>query len=95
MAQRPFELARTRVTLFEALLRARDQRGGKYPILEDHERKVLSRLTLLARVGEILGSGLHRQETLHHVAHCVAQDAHAFARGTAFDLKHHLALKAR
>lgn len=42
MAQRPFELARTRVTLFEALLRARDQRGGKFPILEDHERKALT-----------------------------------------------------
>jgi len=42
MAHRPFELARTRVTLFEALLRARDARGGKFPILEDHERKVLS-----------------------------------------------------
>ncbi len=42
MAQRQFELARTRVTLFQALLRARDQRGGKYPILEDHERKILS-----------------------------------------------------
>jgi acyl-[acyl-carrier-protein]-phospholipid O-acyltransferase/long-chain-fatty-acid--[acyl-carrier-protein] ligase len=42
MAQRPFELARTRVTLFEALLRARDERGGKTKILEDHERRVLS-----------------------------------------------------
>jgi len=42
MSNRTFELARTRVTLFEALLRARDARGGKYPILEDHERKVLS-----------------------------------------------------
>lgn len=42
MAHRPFELARTRVTLFEALLRARDARGGKHRILEDHERKVLS-----------------------------------------------------
>jgi acyl-[acyl-carrier-protein]-phospholipid O-acyltransferase/long-chain-fatty-acid--[acyl-carrier-protein] ligase len=42
MGTRPFELARTRVTLFEALLRARDVRGGKFPILEDHERKVLS-----------------------------------------------------
>jgi len=42
MAQRPFELARTRVTLFEALLRARDEKGGKFKILEDHERKVLS-----------------------------------------------------
>jgi acyl-[acyl-carrier-protein]-phospholipid O-acyltransferase/long-chain-fatty-acid--[acyl-carrier-protein] ligase len=42
MAQRPFELARTRVTLFEALLRARDLRGGKHKILEDHERRVLT-----------------------------------------------------
>lgn len=42
MAQPSFELARTRVTLFEALLRARDKKGGKTPILEDHERKVLS-----------------------------------------------------
>jgi acyl-[acyl-carrier-protein]-phospholipid O-acyltransferase/long-chain-fatty-acid--[acyl-carrier-protein] ligase len=42
MAQRPFELARTRVTLFEALLRARDLKGGKTKILEDHERRVLS-----------------------------------------------------
>lgn len=42
MAQRPFELARTRVTLFEALLRARDERGGKAKILEDHDRRVLT-----------------------------------------------------
>jgi acyl-[acyl-carrier-protein]-phospholipid O-acyltransferase/long-chain-fatty-acid--[acyl-carrier-protein] ligase len=42
MAHRPFELARTRVTLFEALLRARDLRGGKHRILEDHERRVLT-----------------------------------------------------
>lgn len=42
MAHRPFELARTRVTLFEALLRARDLKGGKHKILEDHERRVLS-----------------------------------------------------
>ncbi|HEY6888859.1 MAG TPA: GAF domain-containing protein, partial [Solirubrobacter sp.] len=39
---------------------------------EDHERRALSRLTLLARVGEILGSGLHRQDTLHHVAELLA-----------------------
>ncbi len=38
MAQRSFELARTRVTLFEALLRARDLKGGKFKILEDHTR---------------------------------------------------------
>jgi acyl-[acyl-carrier-protein]-phospholipid O-acyltransferase/long-chain-fatty-acid--[acyl-carrier-protein] ligase len=42
MGHHPFELARTRVTLFEALLRARDVRGGKYKILEDHERKALT-----------------------------------------------------
>ncbi|MES1197625.1 MAG: AMP-binding protein, partial [Pseudomonadota bacterium] len=42
MPQRPFELARTRVNLFEALLRARNAKGGKTPILEDHERKALS-----------------------------------------------------
>lgn len=42
MAQRPFELTRTRVTLFEALLRAREAKGGKHKILEDHERRVLS-----------------------------------------------------
>jgi acyl-[acyl-carrier-protein]-phospholipid O-acyltransferase/long-chain-fatty-acid--[acyl-carrier-protein] ligase len=42
MAQRSFELARTRVTLFEALLRARDLKGGKHKIIEDHERKPLS-----------------------------------------------------
>ncbi len=42
MAHRSFELARTRVTLFEALLRARDTKGGKYKIVEDHERKPLS-----------------------------------------------------
>ncbi len=42
MGNRPFELARTRVTLFEALLRARDAKGGKFKVLEDHERKVLS-----------------------------------------------------
>ena len=40
--------------------------------MEDHERNALSRLTLLARVGEILGSGLRRQETLHHVAELLA-----------------------
>jgi acyl-[acyl-carrier-protein]-phospholipid O-acyltransferase / long-chain-fatty-acid--[acyl-carrier-protein] ligase len=42
MGNRPFELARTRVTLFQALLRARDAKGGKFKILEDHERKILS-----------------------------------------------------
>jgi len=42
MAHRSFELARTRVTLFEALLRARDMKGGKYQIIEDHDRKPMS-----------------------------------------------------
>jgi two-component system cell cycle sensor histidine kinase/response regulator CckA len=40
--------------------------------MEDHESNAVSRLTLLARVGEILGSGLRRQETLHHVAELLA-----------------------
>ncbi|NWG54561.1 MAG: AMP-binding protein [Hydrogenophilaceae bacterium] len=42
MGQRPFDVARTRVTLFEALLRSRRASGGKTPILEDHDRKVLT-----------------------------------------------------
>jgi acyl-[acyl-carrier-protein]-phospholipid O-acyltransferase / long-chain-fatty-acid--[acyl-carrier-protein] ligase len=42
MVQRPFDVSRTRVTLFDALLRARDEAGGKTPILEDHDRKVLT-----------------------------------------------------
>ncbi len=35
---------------------------------EEHERRALARLSLLARVGEILDLGLHRQETLSRVA---------------------------
>ncbi len=42
MTNRVFELARTRVSLFQALLRARDAKGGNFKILEDHERKILS-----------------------------------------------------
>ena len=42
MGKRPFDLARTRVTLFQALLRARDAKGGKFKIIEDHERKPLT-----------------------------------------------------
>jgi PAS domain S-box-containing protein len=34
----------------------------------DHQRNAVARLTLLARVGEILGSGLRREETLGRVA---------------------------
>jgi len=49
MTHHPFELARTRVTLFEALLRARDARGGKFKILEDHERKPLTYDDIIVR----------------------------------------------
>jgi acyl-[acyl-carrier-protein]-phospholipid O-acyltransferase / long-chain-fatty-acid--[acyl-carrier-protein] ligase len=42
MVQRRFEVARTRITLFDALLRARDEAGGKTKIIEDHDRKVLT-----------------------------------------------------
>ena len=42
MGTRPFDIARSRVTLFQALLRAREHRGGKFKILEDHERKQLT-----------------------------------------------------
>ncbi|MDX2277137.1 MAG: AMP-binding protein [Hyphomonadaceae bacterium] len=67
MAQKTFELARTRVTLFEALLRARDLRGGKFPILEDHERKVLSYDDILRAafaLGGKLDSLIRRSETV-------------------------------
>ncbi len=42
MGQRRFDVARTRITLFDALLRARVEAGGKVGILEDHDRKVLT-----------------------------------------------------
>ena len=42
MAQRPFDVSRTRITLFDALLRARREAGARTPVLEDHDRKVLS-----------------------------------------------------
>jgi acyl-[acyl-carrier-protein]-phospholipid O-acyltransferase/long-chain-fatty-acid--[acyl-carrier-protein] ligase len=42
MGHRPFEKAHAHVALFEALLRARAETGGKTPILEDHERKPVS-----------------------------------------------------
>ncbi|MGE0830482.1 MAG: AMP-binding protein [Hyphomonadaceae bacterium] len=42
MGQRPFDLARTRISLFEALLRGRRKAGGKTKIIEDHDRKPLS-----------------------------------------------------
>src|SRR5262249_29061124 len=52
-----FELSRTRVSLFEALLRARDAKGGKTPILEDHERRVLS-YDMLVQAAFALGGKL-------------------------------------
>jgi acyl-[acyl-carrier-protein]-phospholipid O-acyltransferase/long-chain-fatty-acid--[acyl-carrier-protein] ligase len=42
MGHRPFEKAHAHVSLFEALLRARAEKGGKTLILEDHERKPVS-----------------------------------------------------
>ena len=50
--------------------RCRDYAHGAVAVSgsDEHERDALARLTLLARVGEILGSGLRRQETLDRVA---------------------------
>jgi acyl-[acyl-carrier-protein]-phospholipid O-acyltransferase / long-chain-fatty-acid--[acyl-carrier-protein] ligase len=42
MAAMPFDIQRTRMTLFDALLRARAKAGGKMGVLEDQDRKVLS-----------------------------------------------------
>jgi acyl-[acyl-carrier-protein]-phospholipid O-acyltransferase / long-chain-fatty-acid--[acyl-carrier-protein] ligase len=42
MTEQNFDLALTRVSVFEALIRIRKIKGGKTPILEDHDRKVLS-----------------------------------------------------
>ena len=67
MGIRPFDITRTRVTLFQALLRARDERGGKYKILEDHERKPLSYDDILVRVfalGGKLDTLIKRNETV-------------------------------
>ncbi len=66
MGTRPFELARTRLTLFQALLRARDAKGGKFKILEDHERKPLSYDDIITRVfalGGKLEGLIKRRET--------------------------------
>ena len=51
---------------------------------DEHERGALARLTLLARVGAILGSGLRRQETLEHVADLLVP---GFAAWCAIDLE--------
>jgi PAS domain S-box-containing protein len=51
--------------------------------LDDHERGAAARLTLLARVGAILGSGLRRQETLERVADLLVP---VFAAWCAIDL---------
>jgi acyl-[acyl-carrier-protein]-phospholipid O-acyltransferase/long-chain-fatty-acid--[acyl-carrier-protein] ligase len=42
MAAEPFDTSRTRMNLFDALLRARAQAGGGKGVLEDQDRKVLS-----------------------------------------------------
>lgn len=42
MGQRRFDVARTRITLFDALLRAKAECGGSKVILEDHDRKPLT-----------------------------------------------------
>ncbi|HWA00800.1 MAG TPA: AMP-binding protein [Caulobacterales bacterium] len=60
MALRPFELGRTRVNLFEALLRARTAKGGKTPILEDHDRRALSYDDII-RAAFALGGRLKRR----------------------------------
>ena len=67
MSHHPFDLARTRVTLFEALLRARDKKGGKFPILEDHERKVLTYDDVIVRAFALAGKFdtlIRRSETV-------------------------------
>ncbi len=38
----PFDAGRSRATLFDALLRAKDAKGGATPILEDQDRNVLT-----------------------------------------------------
>lgn len=42
MSHVPFDAGRSRVTLFDALLRARAAKGGGTPILEDQDRNVLT-----------------------------------------------------
>ena len=42
MTHKAFDAQRTRVTLFDALLRARAERGGKFAVLEDHDRTPLT-----------------------------------------------------
>jgi PAS domain S-box-containing protein len=51
--------------------------------IDEHERGAAAQLTLLARVGAILGSGLRRQETLERVADLLVP---AFAAWCAIDL---------
>lgn len=42
MGQQRFDVERTRISLFDALLRARDAVGGRRVIVEDHDRKPLT-----------------------------------------------------
>ncbi|MBL8550420.1 MAG: AMP-binding protein [Hyphomonadaceae bacterium] len=57
MGRRPFQLARTRLTLFDALLRAKAAFGGRTKVLEDPERKLLS-YTDIVRASFALGGRL-------------------------------------
>ncbi len=59
MGHGPFDFARTRVTLFDALVRIRNAKGGSTPILEDHDRKVLTYDGLI-RAAFALGGRLKR-----------------------------------
>jgi acyl-[acyl-carrier-protein]-phospholipid O-acyltransferase/long-chain-fatty-acid--[acyl-carrier-protein] ligase len=55
MGPRRFDVGRTRLSLFHALLRAKDERGGSFPILEDHDRRVLTYTDLLRACLAIAG----------------------------------------
>jgi acyl-[acyl-carrier-protein]-phospholipid O-acyltransferase/long-chain-fatty-acid--[acyl-carrier-protein] ligase len=57
MGRQSFDPKRARVTVFDALLRIARERGGKTPILEDHDRKVLT-YTDLTRAAFALGGRL-------------------------------------
>lgn len=57
MGRQNFDPARAQITLFDALLRIAKERGVKTPILEDHDRKVLTYRDLI-RAAFALGGKL-------------------------------------
>jgi acyl-[acyl-carrier-protein]-phospholipid O-acyltransferase/long-chain-fatty-acid--[acyl-carrier-protein] ligase len=59
MAASKFDIAKTRIGVFDALVRARGKAGGKTKIVEDHDRKELSFDDLL-RASFALGSRLRK-----------------------------------